>query len=107
LMVTPEAPKPMEPVIALALALGPARTTAHNAAAHIVGIVLMVRFIIVCRFLLLSFSTVESQGLKSFSASSYSFFHSHTNTSWAGVSLWGVTLPGIAQRRLSMRLIIL
>jgi hypothetical protein len=46
LMVTPEAPKPMEPVIALALAEGPARTTAQNAAALImIGTVLMVRVI--------------------------------------------------------------
>jgi hypothetical protein len=46
LMVTPEAPKPMEPVMGLALAPGPARTTAQNAAALIiVETVFMVRVI--------------------------------------------------------------
>jgi hypothetical protein len=44
LVVTPEAPKHIEHVMGLALALGPARTTAQNAAAPImIGIFLFLR----------------------------------------------------------------
>jgi hypothetical protein len=58
-MVTPEAPKPMEPVMGLALAPGVARITAQNAVAPTtIGIVLILRFILFINFFCLSISSV-------------------------------------------------
>jgi hypothetical protein len=51
----------MEPVMEFAFALGAARTTAQNAAAHRVGIVLLLRFILFfIRFELITFRTLKS-----------------------------------------------
>jgi hypothetical protein len=62
LIVTPSAPKPIEPVMGLAFALGPARAAAQNAAAHRLLIILGER-VINNSFELFNFGYIEAMQL--------------------------------------------